>query len=63
MPGICSRSSLRFLLAPSPEFLNNIKHYVDPTLRCKAQVLEDFSNFNLLLEAFRVRVTRSLLHQ
>ncbi|KAL3665480.1 hypothetical protein V7S43_009515 [Phytophthora oleae] len=45
----------------STTFLNTWKTYGDGNLRCQAQTSTDFGNFDLLLEAFRVRATRSLL--
>ncbi|KAG7387244.1 hypothetical protein PHYPSEUDO_014529 [Phytophthora pseudosyringae] len=47
--------------AESTTFLNSLKAYADINLRCEAQASEHFSSFDLLLEAFRVRATRSLL--
>ncbi|KAE9086571.1 Peroxisomal acyl-coenzyme A oxidase 1 [Phytophthora fragariae] len=57
----------RYLLAslPSPaastQFLNDAKKFNDNELRCNAKKSEDFGNFSVLLEAFRVRATRSLV--
>jgi acyl-CoA oxidase len=45
----------------STQFLTNAKAYADGSLRCEAQTAEAFGDFELLLEAFRVRATRSLL--
>ncbi|EGZ19822.1 hypothetical protein PHYSODRAFT_312798 [Phytophthora sojae] len=45
----------------STQFLNDKKKFANVALRCKAQSSEDFGNFNVFLEAFRVRATRSLL--
>ncbi|CAH0482423.1 unnamed protein product [Peronospora belbahrii] len=45
----------------SIKFLNQTKRYKDMTLRCKAQVYQDFGNLDLLLEAFQVQAARIIL--
>ncbi|KAG1704565.1 hypothetical protein DVH05_005496 [Phytophthora capsici] len=45
----------------STKFLDTWEAYADSKLRCKVQTSTDYGNFDLLLEAFRVRATRSLL--
>ncbi|EEY56898.1 acyl-CoA dehydrogenase/oxidase [Phytophthora infestans T30-4] len=46
---------------PATRFLAKIKIYSDPKLRFSSQRTEDFSDLNLLVEAFEVRATRILL--
>ncbi|KAG3110421.1 Peroxisomal acyl-coenzyme A oxidase 1 [Phytophthora idaei] len=46
---------------PATRFLAKIKIYSDPKLRFSGQTSEDFSDLNMLVEAFEVRATRILL--
>ncbi|KAI9909705.1 hypothetical protein PsorP6_014786 [Peronosclerospora sorghi] len=45
----------------STTFLNQAKRYRDVTIRCRAQVVHDFGDLELLLEAFEVRAARITL--
>uniref|UniRef100_M4C1G4 Acyl-coenzyme A oxidase n=1 Tax=Hyaloperonospora arabidopsidis (strain Emoy2) TaxID=559515 RepID=M4C1G4_HYAAE len=45
----------------SAQLASNAKSYPHHELQCKAEVPADFSDFNLLMNAFRARATRSLL--
>ncbi|KAL4157190.1 hypothetical protein PRNP1_006215 [Phytophthora ramorum] len=45
----------------STKFLTQVKRFSDIKLRCKAQTSEDFSNLDLLLEAFQTRTARIVL--
>uniref|UniRef100_A0AAV1TPU1 Acyl-CoA oxidase C-alpha1 domain-containing protein n=1 Tax=Peronospora matthiolae TaxID=2874970 RepID=A0AAV1TPU1_9STRA len=45
----------------SVQFASNAKSYTHHELQSKAEVPADFGDFNLLVNAFRARATRSLL--
>jgi len=61
-----ARYLLKTLVSPaaqesSTQFLQHIKKFVNPSLRCSATSTGSFSDFGLLLEAFQVRAARVLL--
>ncbi|CEG43322.1 peroxisomal acyl-coenzyme a [Plasmopara halstedii] len=61
-----ARYLLKTLASPpvnerSLKFLNQVKHYNDDQLHCKAESITDFDNLDLLVEAFRTRAARIVM--